>query len=70
MVTTNVIPVGFGLDLLVVKTDERSDSTKVTVTYKGKSRSKTFRGEVSHHDAARWAHDLTSPIVFGVKSAI
>lgn len=70
MVTTETIPVGFGMELLVVKTDERPDTTTKVITYKGKTKRKTFRGEVSHHDARRWAHDLILPVIHGAKDSI
>jgi len=69
MVTTEIIPVGFGSEI-VVKTDEQPDSTTKVVTFRGKTKRKTFRGEVSHHDAQRWANDLILPVIHGAKDGI
>lgn len=74
MVTVETIPVmvgwSSGLEVLVVKTDEQSDTTTKVVIFKGKTKRKTFRGEVSHHDAERWANDLILPVIHGAKDGI
>lgn len=73
MITVQTIPVTEGwsrLEVLVVKTDEQPDTTTKVVTYKGKKKTKTFRGEVSHHDAERWANDIILPVIHGAKTQI
>lgn len=69
MLTTQHIPDGYG-DTLVVNTDEQPETTSVTVTYKGKTKRKKFRGEVSHHSAQRWVNDIILPVIHGAKEVI
>ena len=73
MITTETFPVTGNwseIGEIIVKTDEQPDTTTKVVTYKGKTKRKTFRGEVSHHDAQRWVNDIISPIIHGAKTQI
>ena len=48
--------------VIAIDTLDRYPTMRVTIRYNGKTTKKTFRGESSHHNSARWVNDQVSTI--------
>jgi len=45
-------------------------AAKAKITYKGRTRTKTFVGEMAHADMERWIGDTTVPLILGVRKSL
>lgn len=48
--------------VIAIDTLDDYPTMRVTIRHNGKITKKTFKGESSHHNSARWAHDQVCEI--------